>query len=175
MAAHRATGNSSLSRGSNPARVRIFAPRLFLEYSLLFVTKTSRFPSARNFSNAGAIPRNKMYKMEWDFRAFCMRQVPFAFEFESEWLSGNSVTKQLLNYHLAILEKSVEWLNAIWSFDWLYPNLMNGNLETVLLPNYHSAIWTQTQTQKGPEVFRKHEISWLFKWLDAKHWVQTSP
>ena len=40
--------------------------------------------------------------------AFCMPQVPFAFEFESERPNGNLVTKQSLNYHLAISEKSVE-------------------------------------------------------------------
>ena len=43
----------------------------------------------------------------------CLR-FPFALEFESEWLNGNLVTKQSPNYHLAFLEKSVEWLNAIW-------------------------------------------------------------
>ena len=40
--------------------------------------------------------------------AFCMSQVPLAFEFESEWPNGNLTTKQSLNYHSAILEKSVE-------------------------------------------------------------------
>ena len=40
--------------------------------------------------------------------AFCMPQVLFAFEFESEWPNGDSATKQSLNYHLSDLEKSVE-------------------------------------------------------------------
>ena len=31
--------------------------------------------------------------------AFCMHQVLFAFEFESEWSNGNSATKHSLNYH----------------------------------------------------------------------------
>ena len=80
----------------------------------------------------------------------------FAFEFESEHLNGNSVTKQSLNYHSAILENSVKWLNVAAPFDQLYPNLMNGNLATVLLPNYHSAVQTQTQTRvisKTPNVY----------------------
>ena len=96
--------------------------------------------------------------------AFCMPQVLFAFEFESEWPNGNSATKQSLNYHLSDLEKSVEqskmvihqlfclWI-AIWPFNWLYPNLTNGDLATVLLLNCHSAV--QTQTQAETEVFRK--------------------
>ena len=44
--------------------------------------------------------------------AFCMPQVPFAFEFESKQLSGNLAIKQSLNYHLSDLEKSVKWLNG---------------------------------------------------------------
>ena len=55
-----------------------------------------------------------------------MPQVPFAFEFESEWLNGNSVTKQMLNYHLSDLEKSVKG--------------PNGNLTIVLSPNCHLTI-----------------------------------
>ena len=35
------------------------------------------------------------------------------FEFESEWPNGNSVTKQSLNYHSTILERSVKLPNAI--------------------------------------------------------------
>ena len=58
-----------------------------------------------------------------------MPRVPFAFEFESEWSNGNSVTKHLPNYHSAIVEKLVEWLNAVTPFDKLYTNLMNGNSE----------------------------------------------
>ena len=50
-----------------------------------------------------------------------MPQVPLAFE--SEGPNGNSVTKQLLNYHSPDLEKSVEWLN--------------GSSLTVLSPDYH--------------------------------------
>ena len=46
-----------------------------------------------------------------------MPQVRFTFEFESEWLNGTLVTKQSLNCYSAILEKSVEWLNAIGPFD----------------------------------------------------------
>ena len=42
-----------------------------------------------------------------------MPQVPFAFEFDSEWPNGNLATKQLPNYHLTILEKSIEGPNAI--------------------------------------------------------------
>ena len=41
-----------------------------------------------------------------------MLQVPFVFEFESEWPSGNSATKQSLNYHSSDLVKSVEWPNS---------------------------------------------------------------
>ena len=37
-----------------------------------------------------------------------MSQVPFVLEFESEWLNGNLVTKQSLNYHLSDLEKLVK-------------------------------------------------------------------
>ena len=55
-----------------------------------------------------------------------MPQVPFGFEFESEWPKGNSATKQLLNYHLPDLEKSVKGLN--------------GNLTIVSSPNCHLAI-----------------------------------
>ena len=83
-----------------------------------------------------------------------MPKVLFAFEFDSEWPNGNSVTKQSRNYHLAILECSVEWPNAICPFGRLYPNLTNGNLVTVLSPNCHAPVQTQTQTE--PEVFRKH-------------------
>ena len=45
-------------------------------------------------------------------RAFDMPHVPFAFEFESEWLNDNSVTKQLPNYHSLDLEMSVKWLKG---------------------------------------------------------------
>ena len=69
--------------------------------------------------------------------AFYMPQVPF--EFKSERLNSNLATKQSLNYHLSDVEKSVEWLN--------------GNLATVLSPNCHSAVQTQTQMQTEPEVF----------------------
>ena len=91
-----------------------------------------------------------------------MPQVPFAFEFESERPNGNSATKQSPNHHSTILEKSVKWLKvkAIWPFDPLYPNLMNVNLATVLSPNYHSAVQTQTQTQ--PEVFRKQQMCMFY-------------
>ena len=34
-----------------------------------------------------------------------MPHVLFAFEFESEWPNGNSVTKQSTNYHLSDLER----------------------------------------------------------------------
>ena len=37
--------------------------------------------------------------------AFEIPQVLFAFEFESEWLNGNSVTKQSSNYHLSDFDK----------------------------------------------------------------------
>ena len=36
--------------------------------------------------------------------------------------------------------------NGIQPFDWLYPNLMNGNSVTALSQKYHLAIQTQTQT-----------------------------
>ena len=36
---------------------------------------------------------------------FEIPQVPFEFEFESEWPNGNSVTKQLPNYHSSNLDK----------------------------------------------------------------------
>ena len=42
-------------------------------------------------------------------RIFEIPPVPFAFDFESKWPNGNSATKQLPNYHLSDLEKSVEW------------------------------------------------------------------
>ena len=100
---------------------------------------------------------------------FYMPRVPFAFEFECEWQSGNSATKQSLNYHLAILEKSVEWLNAIWLFDWLYPILMNGNSATVLSLSCHLAVKTQTQTE--PEVFRKHCDNGIFLYLSIPLFV----
>ena len=58
--------------------------------------------------------------------AFCMLQVPFAFQFESEQLNGNSATKQLPNYHSSDLGKSVKW--------------PNGNSVTVLSPICHLAI-----------------------------------
>ena len=58
----------------------------------------------------------------WAGGAFCKPEVPFAFEFESEWPNGNLVIKQLLNCH------SPKW--------------PNGNLLTVLSPNCHSAIQT---------------------------------
>ena len=66
-----------------------------------------------------------------------MPQVPLAFE--SEGPNGNSVTKQLLNYHSPDLEKSVEWLN--------------GSSLTVLSPNCHLAVQTQIQIQTEPGVF----------------------
>ena len=97
----------------------------------------------------------------WLFHAFCIAQFPLASEFESEWPNGNSVTKQWLNYHSAISEKLVEWLNAIWPFDQLYPNLMNGNLVTVLLLNDHSVVQTQTQIRTELEVCRKHIVCQL--------------
>ena len=43
--------------------------------------------------------------------AFRMPQDPF--EFESEWLNGNSVTKQFLNSHSSDLEKLVEQSDKI--------------------------------------------------------------
>ena len=100
-----------------------------------------------------------------------MPRVPFAFEFECEWQNGSLATKHSLNYHLAILEKSVEWLNAVWLFDRLYPNLMNGNSATVLSLNYHSAAQTQTQTQTEPEVFRKHCDNGIFLYLSIPLFV----
>ena len=53
-----------------------------------------------------------------------MPPVPFAFEFESEFLNGNSVTKKLPNYHSSDLEKSRS----------------NGLMATVLSPNCHFAV-----------------------------------
>ena len=41
-----------------------------------------------------------------------MPRVPFAFEFESEWPNGDSVTKQSPNYHSSDLDKvsqTAEW------------------------------------------------------------------
>ena len=80
--------------------------------------------------------------------AYCMPQVLFAFE--SEQPIGNSATKQLLNCHLAIQEKSVEQsngnlvtvlsMNCHLLFDQLYQNLKNCNLVTVLSPNCHLAV-----------------------------------
>ena len=58
--------------------------------------------------------------------AFCIPQVPFAFEFESERPNGNSVTKQWTNYHSSDLVTLVEQ--------------PNGNLATVLSPNCYSAM-----------------------------------
>ena len=58
--------------------------------------------------------------------AFCMSQVPFAFEFESEQPNGNSVTKQLPNYHFSNLKKSVKQAN--------------GNSVIVSSPNCHSVL-----------------------------------
>ena len=76
-------------------------------------------------------------------RAFCMPQVPFAFEFDK------TVTVRIT-------------IRPFWKSEsngqmWLYPNLMNGNSVTVLSPNYHSAVQTQTQTE--PAVFRKHHLN----------------
>ena len=76
------------------------------------------------------------------------------------------MAKQSPNYHLSDLEKSVEWPNCnlvtVLSLNChltnFYPNLMNGNLATILLPNYHLAVHTRTQTQMEPEVFQKHNI-----------------
>ena len=91
--------------------------------------------------------------------AFCKPQVPF--EFQCEWPNGNSVTKQLPNYHLSDLESQSNGQMVIWqlfclriaiqSFDQLNLNLTICNLATVLLLNCHSAV--QTQTQMEPEVF----------------------
>ena len=53
-----------------------------------------------------------------------MPRVPFAFE--SEGPSGNSATKQLLNYHSSNLKKLVEW--------------PNGNLASVFSRNCHFAV-----------------------------------
>ena len=104
---------------------------------------------------------------------FCIPQVPFSFEFE---LNDNSATKQWTNYHLSVLEKLVKWPNgnsvivftpSCHSAIWLtYPNLININLTTVLLPNFHSTV--QTQTQTGPEVFRKH-IYCKFKYVNTSY------
>ena len=44
--------------------------------------------------------------------AFCMPQVPFAFEFESEWPNDNLATKQSPNYHSSDFGK-VSWM-AKW-------------------------------------------------------------
>ena len=57
--------------------------------------------------------------------AFCMSQVPFAFE--SERPNGNSTTKQLPRCQVAAHERLVKWLN--------------GNSTTVLSLNCHSVIW----------------------------------
>ena len=50
---------------------------------------------------------------------------------------------------------------AIQPFNQLYPNLTNGNSETVLSPKCHLAVQTKTQMQTEPEVFRKHHNSKL--------------
>ena len=84
---------------------------------------------------------NWLCEIRW--HAFCMPQVPFAFE--SERPRGNSETKLSLNYRSSDLEKSVKQ--------------PNGNLATVLSLNCHSAIQTRTQTQTEPEVFRKYALT----------------
>ena len=66
------------------------------------------------------------FKVNIKKRVFCMPLVLFPFEFESERPYGNSVSKQLPNYHSSNLEKSVKWQNI--------------NLVTVLSPNSHSAL-----------------------------------
>ena len=43
--------------------------------------------------------------LDVDVCIFEIPQVPFAFEFESERPNGNSVTKQLPNYHSSDLDK----------------------------------------------------------------------
>ena len=86
---------------------------------------------------------------------FEILDVLFVFEFESERPNGNLMTKQLPNYHLPALDKvsqTAEWYSAIPTFlKWL-----NGNSVTVLSPNCHSAIQTQTQTE--PEAYRMHHM-----------------
>ena len=75
--------------------------------------------------------------------AFCIPQVPFAFEFESERLNGNLATNS----------------NSVTVST--FPNLTNDNLVTVMLPNFHLVVQTQTQTQTEPDVFQKH--TWKFR------------
>ena len=59
--------------------------------------------------------------------------------------------------------------NCLMPFDWLYPNLTNGNSATVEWLNYHSAVQTQTQTQTEPEVFRKQDCDlWVKGFKDFK-------
>ena len=91
--------------------------------------------------------------------AFCIPQVPFALEFESERPNNNSATKQLPNNHSSNLEKSVKrandnlrtkhLVNHRLAIQLIFLNLTNGNLATVLSPNYHSAVHTQTQNANG--------------------------
>ena len=84
--------------------------------------------------------------------AFCMPRVPFV----SDRLNGNSTTKQSLNYHSSDLDEvgqTAEWHLAVRL---TFPKWPNGNPATVLSPNCHLVVETQTQTE--PEVFRKPEF-----------------
>ena len=102
-----------------------------------------------------------MYKiLDCQFRGFVnahvgvfeIPEIPFVFELEleSERPNGNLATV------LSALDKvsqTAEWYSAIPP---IFLKWLNGNSVTVLSPNCHSAIQTQTQTE--PEAYRMHHM-----------------
>ena len=70
--------------------------------------KTDIFCARQRSGEGNVLSRICLSEGEWRVRVFCMPQVPFAFEFESERLNCNLVTKQSLNNHSADLKKSAE-------------------------------------------------------------------
>ena len=86
---------------------------------------------------------------------FEIPQVPFVFEFESEWSNGNSVTKQSPNYYSTIQTQTVLSPNYYLVVQLTFPNWPNCN--SVMLLNCHSTVQTRTQTQTEPEAYRMHD------------------
>ena len=80
---------------------------IFSTYAINLASNSIFSLNPSNLTNASTVKRETSI-----VRVFEISQVPFAFEFESEWLNGKSVTKHFPIYHLPDLDKvgqAVKW------------------------------------------------------------------
>ena len=89
-----------------------------------------------------------------------------AFEFESEWLKGNSATKQSPNYHLSDFDKVSQ------TAEWQLPDKTVAKLPFGCLTDFSksdewqfgdcfvSSVQTQIQTQTEPEACTMHILNY---------------